>query len=176
VVDVAAGAEIGAIGVFPCITSAAISHDDTTVAVLGCDGELALLDLTTLHRGEPWTVDKAVIGRLTNDRTPGAGLTFAPGDEVVIASREDGHVEAHQADAGLAKLWSFKVGEHAGVPEVHDGMVWVGTSYGLGTDEITGGMVAMPLDAEALVELARATVTRRPTKAECERYLTEATC
>jgi hypothetical protein len=94
----------------------------------------------------------------------------------LIVSREDGRVEAYEADASLDRLWSFDVGDHVGVPELHDGLVWVGAAHELGPEGLTGGMVAMPLDVEALANLARAKATRELTTDECEDYLVEATC
>ncbi len=113
---------------------------------------------------------------MMSDATPGVGITFGPDDEIVIVTRQDGRVEAYRADAEFARLWSFDVGEHVGVPLVQDGMVWVGATYGLGTDVDEGGMVAMPLDPDDLVALARSKVTRSLTPAECEEYFSQPTC
>jgi hypothetical protein len=176
VIDMVTHTEVGAIGILDCVTAAEISHDDTTVALMGCSGELALLDLTTRNKGVAWIKEEAVIGQVADDTTPGVGIAFTPDDDTLMVSREDGRVEAHEADASLDQLWSFDVGEHVGVPEVHDGMVWVGAAYESGTDEISGGMVAMPLDVEALARLAREKATRELTTAECEQFLDDVAC
>ncbi len=134
---------------------------------------MALLDLATLTGDHPWD---AFIGGDSDDATPTVGATFGPNDDVVIVSRQDGRIEAYQADAEFTRLWSFDSGDHAGAPEVRDGMVWVGATYSVGSESPTGGMIAMPLDEDALVSLARAKTTRSLTAAECQQFLAQATC
>ena len=173
VVDVASHKTLGTSRFQDCVRAVAISHDDTTVASLGCGGDVALLDLATLTGDQPWT---AFIGGDSDDATPTVGATFGPDDDIVIVTRQDGRIEAYQADAGFTRLWSFDSGDHAGAPEVRDGMVWVGATYSVGSEDPAGGMIAMPLDEDALVGLARATATRSLTAAECQQFLAQPTC
>jgi DNA-binding SARP family transcriptional activator/WD40 repeat protein len=173
VFDTVAGKQVGVGRSQECVTAVAISHDDAMVASLGCGGDIVLLDLAKLTFREPL---RAVIGGAADDTTPAVGVVFGPGDEIVIVTRQDGRVEAYEADAGFRRLWSFDVGEDVGVPEVHDGMVWVGTTYDVGAGTPQGGMVAMPLDVDALVTLARPTATRSLTTDECRQFLEQPTC
>jgi WD40 repeat protein len=168
VVEVATGRQLGTARGQRCVESVAISPDDALVASLGCDGDIVLLDLARLTGDEPWT---AAVAERLEDHTPLVGATFGPESDILIVTRADGRVEALTADADLSPVWSFDVGDHAGAPHVRDGMLWIGTSYGLGADVAEGGMVAMPLDVAELVERARATASRPLTDAEREQLL-----
>jgi hypothetical protein len=173
-VDASTGRRIGWGPPERCITAVAVSADDTTAATVGCDGRVSLYDIATLKGPEPWT---ARIGGAADDRAPGVGVTFGPDDETVIVTRQDGRVEAYSADSEFARLWSFDVGDHVGIPSVRDGMVWVGaTSPYVSAEAATGGVIAMPLDLDELVAFARGSLTRELTDGECQEYLDRPSC
>jgi WD40 repeat protein len=173
-VDASTGRRIGWGPPERCITAVAVSADDTTAATVGCDGRVSLYDIATLKGPEPWT---ARIGGAADDRAPGVGVTFGPDDETVIVTRQDGRVEAYSADSEFARLWSFDVGDHVGIPSVRDGMVWVGaTTPYVSAEAASGGVIAMPLDLDELVAFARGSLTRELTDGECQEYLDRASC
>ncbi len=155
-----------------CITAVAISSDDASAATVGCDGNVSLFDMELLIGEEPW---QARIGGELDDGTAGVGVTFAPGDDIVIVTRADGRIEAFEADARFARLWSFDIGDHVGAPVVRNGRVWAGTTRNPET-EASGGVVAMPLDVDQLVLFAQGTVTRELSDDECREFLERPTC
>jgi WD40 repeat protein len=174
VVDAATGRTIGRGPPEGCITDVALASDDQLAATVGCDGTVGLYDVAALSGDEPWA---ARIGGDADDTTPGVGVTFGPDDETVIVTRQDGRVEAYSADADFVRLWSFDVGDHVGMPSVHDGMVWVGvTTPHVSAEVASGGAVAMPLDLDELVAFARSSVTRQLTDEECQEHLDRPTC
>lgn len=154
-----------------CLLDAEFSTGDEWIAAIGCDGELSLYDADLLGGSQA----SASVVHSSTLPAPGVGVTFGPGDEI-IATSDDGTVAAYAAD-GLRLLWDIDVGEHVGVPNVRDDEVWLTTSTGpVDAPSSRGAVVALPLDHDALVTLARETATRELHDGECERHLGRRTC
>lgn len=157
-----------------CVVDVAVSDDDRLAANVGCDGAVSLFDLEILRGPEP---SRAAVGGDVLSDAAGVGVAFGPGGDEVIVTFDDGSVAGFGADALFARLWSLDVGDHVGTPVVRDGHLWVGASSGpTDAPSSAGVMLKIPLDRDRLVELARASVGRELTDAECRQYLERTSC
>jgi len=146
-----------------CFQDMAVSDDQSLLALSGCDGALwvyATADLLSPIAAEPLSVTS------TKDGLNVLSLHWV-GSSQLLAGGADGRIRSLRPD--LTEQWSFDTGVPVTVMVVRNGLVYFPAAESRGSGEY--GLLGVPHDEDAVLDLVAGLATRSLTEAECDRYL-----